>query len=122
MYICTFLGVRMQHLNIPNKIRTSKNVHMTSFSHLVSLEKQTYLVKTTDSFHLFLLLTYFILVYSSHILLLFVKLYIFLFIQKITRRKNNFFLTKNIGLSIYFCKIIFKKQRLKQKFIDNLML
>lgn len=122
MYICTFLGVRMQHLNIPNKIRTSKNVHMTSFSHLVSLEKQTYLVKTTDSFHLFLLLIYFILVYSSHILLLFVKLYIFLFIQKITRRKNNFFLTKNIGLSIYFCKIIFKKQRLKQKFIDNLVL
>lgn len=39
MYICTFLGVCMQHLNIPNKIRTSKNVHMTSFSHLVSLEK-----------------------------------------------------------------------------------
>lgn len=77
----------MQHLNIPNKIRTLKNVHLTSFSHLVSLEKQTYLVKTTDSFHLFLLLIYFILVYSSHILLLFVKLLYFYSYKNYTEEK-----------------------------------
>lgn len=56
MYICTFLENRARHLNIPSKIRTSKNVHNNIFSTFGHFENKLYLVTNSPHFFVFFLL------------------------------------------------------------------
>lgn len=93
MYICTFLENRARHLNIPSKIRTSKNVHNNIFSTFGHFENKLYPFTNPPHFFLIACSSFpfvVVLIFSS-----FIKLYIILFIQGITWRKSNNFLLLN---------------------------
>lgn len=73
MYICTFLENRARHLNIPSKIRTSKNVHNNIFSTFGHFENKLYLVTNSPHFFVFFFVGYsslpfvVVLIFSSFI-------------------------------------------------------
>lgn len=93
MYICTFLENRARHLNIPSKIRTSKNVHNNIFSTFGHFENKLYLVTNSPHFFVFFFCWIFFtsVCCRTHFLVIH-KIYIIVFVQGITWRKSNNFL------------------------------